>query len=626
MAKTDVLVRMKADTSGYDANIAKARKQLERFGQDNLSAGGVLKQLSGQLLGAAAKFASFGAAATAAMKVAKDAFMSSERYVDEWGRTVASVQGVYQGFLNSINNGDISGYLSRIDEIVTAARKAYDELDRLGTLKTIQTPAMSRQEAENTRIRTMLMTGRWISAGDGRKSPLGLKDGDLLTPAQLKTLERQLQNGMQKIVTLTKNEVKQTGKAVDAYYETIARQSGMSYSEFRKGVSNMDEFDKRVKGANNYAKWQDDHSYVDVKTGELIRPRTGNPYAQYAGWDNFRIDKQGKNSYNELVSLIRQQDQQTSQLYSTIGQAYRTVNRAEGITVKSLMSGGAVTKGGATGGGGTTTTETYIPVEGSIDAQTAKVQELEKAWRAAADDDSRQRIKKEIEEAQFALDILLGKTSGIPEMNYGVGDLAGKKGSGLFQQPLFQEEKFDKKNPWKLDENAIKSVSEYYSRKTAKTEVNLTKEMGDIANGISGILGGIEGLGIELPQGLKDAVSGIQSVISILSSIATIITAIQALTAADTIIPFASGGVVRAAGGFSGIVPGTQFSGDNIPALLDAGEVVLNRAQSGVIASALQNGGGSRGYTPSYVSGEQIWIALNNFTKRTGRGEIITWR
>jgi len=62
MAKSDVLVRMKADIQGYDANIAKARRQLDQFKKDNLSMGGVLKQLNGSLLATATRFASVGAA------------------------------------------------------------------------------------------------------------------------------------------------------------------------------------------------------------------------------------------------------------------------------------------------------------------------------------------------------------------------------------------------------------------------------------------------------------------------------------------------------------------------------------------------------------------------------------
>ena len=65
MAKSDVLVRMKADTQNYDANIAKARRQLDAFKKDNLSLGGALKQTSSSLMGLAARYASVTAAITA---------------------------------------------------------------------------------------------------------------------------------------------------------------------------------------------------------------------------------------------------------------------------------------------------------------------------------------------------------------------------------------------------------------------------------------------------------------------------------------------------------------------------------------------------------------------------------
>ena len=259
----------------------------------------------------------------------------------------------------------------------------------------------------------------------------------------------------------------------------------------------------------------------------------------------YRVDGQRD---TDLVQLIRQRDQQAGQSYSMQSQAYRTMNRAEGITLRQIMGG----TGGGTGGGKTTKQEIEA-VTGSIDAQAKKVQELQKAWRAAATDSAREDYRKQIEEAQFALDIMMGKTSGIPAMNYGVGDLAGKGGSGLFQEPLFQQEKFDKKNPWQLDDKAMKAVADYYDRKTNETTASLTKEVGNIASGISGIVNGVESLGVELPQGMKDVVSGIQGVIGILTSISTIVTAIQTLTAAATLIPFARGGIVHAANGF---VPG----------------------------------------------------------------------
>jgi hypothetical protein len=249
------------------------------------------------------------------------------------------------------------------------------------------------------------------------------------------------------------------------------------------------------------------------------------------------------------------------------------------------------------------------------------VQDLQKAWRAAADDDSRLKIKKEIEAAQFALDIMMGNTSGIPGMNYDIGNLAGKGGSGLFQSPLFQQA--GKGSPWQLDEKAIKAVSEYYDRKTSVTTANLTKEVGNIAGGISGILGGIESLGIDIPDGMKDVVSGIQGVIGILTSISTIVTAIQTIAAADAIIPgLARGGIAHAANGF---VPGNRYSADDIPVAVSSGELILNRAQQGALASQLQNNQ-QRGPELARVSGEQIYVAMSNYLRRSGKGELITWR
>lgn len=299
-------------------------------------------------------------------------------------------------------------------------------------------------------------------------------------------------------------------------------------------------------------------------------------------------------------------------------------------------------------------------VTGSIDEQAKKVADLQKAWRAAADDDSRKRIKKQIDEAQLALDILMGKSSGLPTMNYGLSNLAGTSGSGLFQSPLFKQETNNWKpnpwtaNPWKLDDKAMEAVSDLVDKLSQKSEDTI-ETIQKATVGLSQVRSGLEQMGIKLPEGVNKIIGVVQGVFSVIQGAQAVIelfnsstaaaeiasesantAAVVALTSAVTAntvalginaaMPFAGGGVVRAAGGFSGIVPGTQYSGDNVPALLDSGEVVLNRAQAGVLADALQDGGGNRGYTPSYVSGEQIWIALNNFTKRTGRGEIITWR
>ena len=379
--------------------------------------GGVMQQLASKFtinIDAIKLFNAGLAATKMALDVAKDAFFASEANVDEWGRIVDSSRSLYEGFLNSINNGDISGFLSNISQIVSAAKAAYNELDRLGTMRTIQAPQISAQQTENDRIRMMIQTGRWISAPG--KDSLGMKDGQILTAPQIRALEKMLNNGVQTIVTLTKNEVDQAGKAIDAFYTRQSHELRISEAEFRKGTSSMAEFDKRMAGYDAYKKWDAEAKARFAQQGGrgFVDFDKNNPYAEYRRWGTFRVDG---DRYKELVQLIQQRDQQTSSMYNMQGQAYRTINRAEGITTRSIMGGGG-SRGGTGGTGGGSNIVAPPPV-GSIAEQEAKVQALTKAWREASDQVGRDGYAAQLKEAKAVLDEMQGKVKEvIPEGSF----------------------------------------------------------------------------------------------------------------------------------------------------------------------------------------------------------------
>jgi hypothetical protein len=173
-------------------------------------------------------------------------------------------------------------------------------------------------------------------------------------------------------------------------------------------------------------------------------------------------------------------------------------------------------------------------------------------------------------------------------------------------------------------------------------------------SGLSSVSSGLQQMGIKLPdgvtkllgaaQGLMTVIQGVNSIISIFSSttataqitaenansgmlagLTAAVEGLQMTIAAKTFLPgLANGGIVgHAAGGYS--VPGNSYSGDNIPIMANAGEVVLNRAQTGVLASALSEQSAPATSTP-YVSGEKIYLGMENYLKRIGRGEIVTSR
>jgi hypothetical protein len=146
--------------------------------------------------------------------------------------------------------------------------------------------------------------------------------------------------------------------------------------------------------------------------------------------------------------------------------------------------------------------------------------------------------------------------------------------------------------------------------------------MNQVVGGISQMTSSLEQLGIDLPEGFTAVIGGLQTIASLLS-------AIQAISTVSALL--SGGGVVgKAASGF--VVPGNSYSGDRLrlPVAgggmigVNSGEVVLNRAQAGVIEQEL-NGGGNGGPTlQPYVDGEKIWLGVNNYLRRSGRGEIVT--
>lgn len=377
--------------------ITEAKRDLYDLGDAGSSTGGIMTQLADKFVvnfDAMKIFNAGLAAAKGSLQVLSDAFFASEANVDEWGRIMESSKSLYQGFLNAINTGDISGYLSRIDTIVQAARAAYNELDRLGTMRTIQAPQVSAQEAENERFRIMLRTGRYVAPLDGRTP--SMPNGTPLRPDQLKQIEGFLESGMKTVVTLAGNEVQQAGRAIEALYKRQAAELGISLAEFRKGTSSMAEFEKRLAGAGQYAQWQKEHSFVDQSTGRLVEPRTGNPYAAYRGWDVFRVDG---SRYGELVQLIQQRDAQASAVYGKQGQAYQAINRANGFSVRQLLAGG-----GGGGGGGTHQPTPAEQAAGKFSAAEANYQQ-------AVDFAAAQLKAKTITEQDYAKKILAAEES-----------------------------------------------------------------------------------------------------------------------------------------------------------------------------------------------------------------------
>ena len=567
--------------------IGESKEQLDDINKSINGGGGLtgaLDNLAGKFGMSVQSLASWGtalAAAKGALDVAKDAFFASEATVDEWGRVMDSSKSLYEGFLTSLNTGDISGFLSRIDSIVQAARAAYNELDRLGTMKTIQAPQMSAQQTENERMRMMIQTGRYIAPVDGRRA--SMQNGQLLTPEQIKRIEQQLQGGMQKVVTLVGNEVTQTGRAIDAVYNRQAQELGMSLKEFRKGTSSMAEFDKRMEGYQKYQEWNKQAQIEFAKQGGRgsVNFDKNNPFAEFKKWGTFRVDG---DRYNDLVKLIQQRDQQAGQAYSMQSQAYRTMNRAEGVTLRQLMGGGSGGGGGRSAGGG-------------FDISSI-------AFNAA----------------QVTPEQMIAPPSVWEEYSEGIRKTFGTIGDGMDNLTEWTD-KFDPYTDKMKELTKAAKQQQMAFGMAGQAAENLgaaLSSMDDPAARAAGtVISAIANIALGFGQAVASAGSmgpwaWLAYVAAGTAALATTISTVHSLTG------YAQGGIVK----------GNSYSGDNIYggpyAMVNAGELVLTKAQQGNLASQLQEGGMRNMNLSGRIRGTDIILSVDRTLSLEGK-QLLTW-
>ncbi|MBQ2002457.1 MAG: hypothetical protein II240_04080, partial [Bacteroidaceae bacterium] len=318
-------------------------------------------------------------AAQGALGVVKDAFFKNEEQLDTWGRVVEASQSLYSGFLDALNTGDISGYLTRIGEITKAAQDAYNALDDLNTFN-----AFNQVNVEKTR------TGMTESIADYR-SGQGTKE-------QVKAAGEAYQKELRERQKLEKQ----------AYLESVKKVAA------ERGV-NAQDLITALSGSYG--------SYQSLKAIPMSGTRTKfTPGGMFGGSTAYE-EAYPVNRQEKLGAALRKfNDTELQSLQALGAQAERTGNEIAQVDrqLTRVLNG----RQHGSGGGGGNSTPDYVPVEGSIDAQTMKVQELQRAWRAAADDDSRRRIKEEIDEQQYALDLMTGKIKQRPKMeavDVGVG-------------------------------------------------------------------------------------------------------------------------------------------------------------------------------------------------------------
>lgn len=580
MAKETTLVRYGADFSSYEKSIKEAQRTFETFTK---GLGVNVSKISGVA-------AAIGAV-SGALKVAKDAFMQSETNIDEWGRTVEGAKGAYSTFLNTLNSGNWSNFFTNLSTAVQGARDLYDALDRLGSIKANNQAAIAIVQQQIAQLR--------LAKQNGENVDEQLKAAtERLAALQKQSVVAGQTAGTTSIINTLRNRVN-AGNTVGA---NIGEGTFIQLA-YQLEHSGQAVFDSMQKTFNDLAK------KATVQTSTSYTNQYGG--TQYMATTTIDLNKLTAEEQKQylIAKAITEGETEIQQGLALYAQA---VSEGTAAAREEFKGNRYALQGSSGGNGGNTDKETYIPLADSIDAQIAKVKELQDAFNKTADQSVRGRLIVAIDEATNHLNFMQGK--GLEPITRDTpGTLSGKLG---FQMPDLSKIKIEPLNEladagdaaaasW---EEALGSISGLGSA-LAAIEDPAVKVLGIIAQAIATVA-------LSFAQALsKDTKLGVFGWIAAAAAgTAAMVSTISAIKSAT-------------AGSYEngGIVPGNSYSGDNLTANVNSGELILSMAQSDRVANLLRNGNNMQNmHLTATIKGTDIQLALNNTSRQQGRGTYVT--
>lgn len=634
MANSDVLVRMKADTTGYNANIAKARRTLEGFKNDNLTLGGILAQTTKNLAGAAAGFASL-AAATGAIK----------ELVSESVKLAKESEGVRLAF-ERLNNPGLLDKLNEAThntvsnmELMKAAVKFNDfrlPVEQLGTML-----AFAQQKAKDTGQSIDYMVES-ITNGLGRQSKpildnLGISAKEIeermkstgdFTKAVAEIIRDQMAKSGDYIETAADRAAQADKRLKDSMeelgrtFQPLADSASSMWNDIKIGAIDLLNnavrplIDALTEAGRIRAKYanQGGDARVNRQLGRLgnihsMQYRRNTYNAQLANYDSkigsyeqylsdykkWQGDKTAVGAYDRMQAF---QKQTGLSMYSDVEEQlgvfkkmrYEYVMGAKSIIEDNPAPSPTATTSGKTGGS---------------KKGTPDIADWNKAFKnGMSNPDELKRVIDVMSPFAMMTEEAKRQMLGLSEVTRDFGGAMADIGN---QDVLTQIAGYTKR----IDQQ----------RKATELAAQATANLGSA-------LSSIEDPGLRAAGTVMSAIANIALGFSQAAIQAEALGPYGwiAYMAAGTAAMAATISAIHSATGYAqgGIVEGKSYSGDNIPAMLNAGEIVLSKSMQSTLAANLTSQ--DRGLNiVGELQGEKIVLVANRYFKRTGQGEIVTW-
>lgn len=586
MAK-DVIARLKADTEQWDKGMAKATKGMKNFQAQGQSMNNMVTMAGKQL----AKFAGAWLTVEAGVKAFNKVIAGSQSYTDAWGRTMEATTAVTERFFDSIAQGNFSGFLSGLKEVISSARDAYDAMDALGTHLVFNDSQMAKFEARRRQYRLNIRNG--VDAEANKQALVDLQKEE---EAYLKTQAQRYQS------------------AADA---TLGKHIGNAQMiDLIRPYLNMGESGQEAALAQA-KRLREQYSQITQKTTYGMYGTSST--SRQTIWSNETIRKQ----VEALEAYGQMHDDKLREITALEAQAYRAtatylskqMEDRETLNYKAPTAGASSLTAPSFSG-------SFSPLQWSTTTSMAKLQsDLAQAQNqrllagtseaAAKAEKSIATIQAKIEAQPIALRLsipeeeIVGVQSTIKDLSDKMRtDMKPLEVSSIPSKPLEDT----KKQVVDIDK-ALAQTSQSFGlmgQAMSMLEDPSAKVAGIVMSAIAQVA---QSFATALASEVKSPWTWMAAALSGAAVMTSTIASIKSATAGS----YADGGLVR----------GNSYVGDAVPIMANAGEVILNASQQSNLASQLQprDMGGS---AQPFVSGEQIFLGLSNHLRRSGRGELIT--
>ena len=581
--------------------INDSKTELNEVNQSLVGGGGLKDALNGVAsqfgmnIEQLTKFGGVLGATSVALKTAKDAFFASETNVDNWGRTVAASEGIYDSFLQTLNNGDFSGFLSRIGEVISKAHDAYNALDELNTRMTIINPERTRLQARSTELKAIIRR-------QGADSEAGVK---------------------------AKNELRQIEGMLSQAFKT---ESQLNMNAFKAQVDKK-LADAGIKlGKKDYdflmRTFSSDASFMAMKRG--AKGSQGSDYIAGGSYDEGSTYKYDTRNMNQkLLDLFT--DEWRKENSALLNAAFS----AKGAAASTMLSDARYLKEGGGGSGGSSGRGGSIKTDQTeLQKNQQTINELTQEY-VNISDNANEATRARQEEIRQEIQLL--------EQRNNLLKLYAEQAQGKLQGGDVQTTGLGSGSFWgSFKDMKIEGLSEDQMEKVRNGMASMNQTANDSKKSFQGAASAVSAMGNALGS-IKDP--GVQIMGMIGQAIASIALGFAqasakegkggiwywiAATAAGLATMVATISSIHSATGYAqgGIVQGNSYSGDNLyggpDAMVNAGELVLTKAQQSTLASQLQGGGLQNMNIAGRIKGTDIILSIDRSLKLEGK-QLLTW-